>query len=151
MNEHIFPLHKPARTSFIILAVLLALLCVTLPLTIYILVRLGSMRVRLTARGLEAKGLTSDEVVFDEVERFGVLRIPMRARGLGGVVANMKLNNMNEGVNLVFLMKNGKTVKFISNQFERHDELIQRVTEAVRVPKETIEMGLLNWKWPEKK
>ena len=69
---------------------------------------------------------------------------------LGAVLANMKLDNMGEGVNLVFRLKNGKDVKFIANQYERHAELIELVSKSVRVPRETITMGVLSWKWPER-
>lgn len=145
-----FPLHKPGRTSMVILAVLLMLLCVTVPFGLYLLVRMGSMRVRLSASSLEARGITTDVVEFDQVERFGVLRVPLVARGLGAVVARMKLDNMSEGVNLVFLLKSGKTVKFIANQFERHQDLVEQVTRLVRVPREELTMGLMGPKWPER-
>lgn len=146
-----FPLHKSGKTANIILAVLLCILCLTVPVAIYLLTRLGKMKVIVRADGLEAIGpFMTDEVKFDDVDRFGILRVPLAARGLGGVVAAMKLNNMNEGVNLVFKLKSGKEVKFIGNQFENHDALIEAVTARVRVPREDIKMGLLSWKWPEK-
>lgn len=150
MNELEFPVHKPGKTSLTVVAVLLMVLCVTFPAAIYVLIRLSKMRVKLTASGLEARGLVTDEVSFDQVDRFGILRVPVVARGIGGYLAKMKLNHMDEGVNLVFLLKNGKTVKFLANQYERHDEMIERITAAVRAPREEIKMGLLTWKWPEK-
>lgn len=150
MNELEFPVHKPGKTSLTVVAVLLMVLCVTFPAAIYVLIRLSKMRVKLTASGLEARGLVTDEVAFDQVDRFGILRVPVVARGIGGYLAKMKLNHMDEGVNLVFLLKNGKTVKFLANQYERHDEMIERITAAVRAPREEIKMGLLTWKWPEK-
>lgn len=150
MNELEFPIHKPARTSLTVVAVLLMLLCVTFPAAIYLLVRLSQMKVKLTASGLEALGFLTDKVDFDQVERFGVLHVPVVAGGLGGYLARMKLNHMNEGLNLVFLLKNGKTVKFIANQYERHDELISKVAASVRAPREEMQMGLFTWKWPER-
>lgn len=150
MNELEFPVHKPGRTSLTVVAVLLMVLCVTFPAAIYVLVRLAKMRVKVTATGLEARGLVTDEVAFDQVARFGVLHVPVVAGGIGGYLARMKLNHMSEGLNLVFLMKDGKTVKFLANQYERHDELIDRVAASVRVPREEIQMGLLTWKWPER-
>ncbi len=150
MNELEFPVHKPGRTSLTVVAVLLMLLCITFPAAIYLLFRLSKMRVKVTPTGLEARGIVTDEVNFDDVERFGVLHVPVVAGGLGGYLARMKLNHMNEGLNLVFLLKNGKTVKFLANQYERHDELIERVAASVRAPREEITMGLLTWKWPEK-
>lgn len=151
MTEVEFPLHKPGRASLIITSVLLMVLVMTFPVAIYMLVRMGSLRVRVGARGLEARGwFLTDEVSWDDVERFGVLRVPVVARGLGGLVVKMKLNNLNEGVNLVFRLKNGKDVKFIANQYENHAAMIERVTASVRVPREEIKMGALSWKWPER-
>jgi hypothetical protein len=145
-----FAMHKGARTSLIIVGVLLCLLCVTAPFGIYIFIRIGSCRVRLANRTLEARGLVTDTVNLDDVERAGVLRIPMVARGVGGALARMKLDNMNEGVNLVFRLKNGKDVKFAANQYERHTELLEKVSAMLGKPLETIPMGLLSWKWPER-
>lgn len=145
-----FPMHKGARTSMYVVAVLLCLLCVTIPFAIYLFIRIGSCRVRLQGRTLEARGIVTDTVNFDDVERVGVLRIPMVARGIGGALARMKLDNMDEGVNLVFRLKSGKDVKFIANQYERHAELLEKVTALFGKPLETIPMGLLSWKWPER-
>lgn len=146
-----FVMHKGARTALTIMAVLMLLLCVTIPLSVWIFIRLGRAKVTVKPDGLEASAILSDAVQFDDVERFGVLRIPLAARGLGAVIANMKLDNMGEGVNLVFRLKStGKDVKFLANQYERHAELIELVTKSVRVPCETIPMGLLGWKWPER-
>lgn len=87
MNELEFPIHKLARTSFIILSVLLCILCLTIPVAVFILIRLGSMRVKVTDRGLEARAIVTDTVDFAEVDRFGILTVPVVARGLGGLVA----------------------------------------------------------------
>lgn len=143
-------MHKGARTALIIVGVLLCVLCVTIPFAVWVFYRVGRARVVVRPDGLEAVALMTDTVAFDDVERFGVLRIPLAARGLGAVIANMKLDNMGEGVNLVFRLKSGKDVKFLANQYERHAELIERVSKSVRVPRETIPMGLLGWKWPER-
>jgi hypothetical protein len=143
-----FPFHKGARTSFIITGVLLCVLCVTAPVAVWMFWRVGRGRVQLTDEGLEAAGLVTDRITFADVERFGVLRIPVAARGLGGAIATMKLGGLDEGVNLVFRLKNGKDVKFLANQYERHAALVDEVTRRVGVPAETIPMGLMGWKWP---
>lgn len=146
-----YPLHKNGRTSFIVVSVLLCILCITIPLAVWVLTRLGKMKVALRGDGLEAIGaFLTDDVLWDDVERFGVLRIPVVAGGLGGYFARMKLNHMNEGVNVVFRLKNGKDVKFIANQYEGWEKLIEDIAGRVRAPREEIAMGLLSWKWPEK-
>jgi hypothetical protein len=145
-----FRMHKGARTALNISGALLLLLCVTIPVAAWIFYRVSKAKVTVRPDGLVAEGLMTDSVQFDDVDRFGVLRIPLAARGLGAVLANMKLDNMGEGVNLVFRLKNGKDVKFIANQYERHAELIELVSKSVRVPREDLTMGVLSWKWPEK-
>lgn len=145
-----FPMHKGARTSLYVVAALLVLLCFTIPFAIYIVVRVRSARVRVTSSGLEARGLMTTTVPFDEVERAGVLRVPLVARGLGAVLARMKLDNMDEGVNLVFRLRSGKDLKVLVNQFEQHRDLIERVRASVRVPLEDVKMGAFGWKWPER-
>lgn len=145
-----FPLHKGARTALIIVGVLLCLLCVTIPVAVWIFYRVSKGKVTVTPDGLTAGAILSDTVTFADVERLGLLRVPLAARGLGAVIANMKLDNMGEGLNLVFRLKNGRDVKFIANQFERHAELIELVKQKVNLPLETIPMGLLSWKWPER-
>lgn len=146
-----YPIHKNGKTSFIIVSVLLCILCVTIPVAIWVLSRLGKMKVSLRGDGLEAVGaFMTDTLNWDDVERFGVLRIPVVAHGLGGYFARMKLNHMNEGVNVVFRLRGGKEVKFITNQYENWEAMIEDIAKRVRVPREEIQMGLLSWKWPEK-
>ncbi len=151
MNSE-YPLHKNGRTSFIVVSVLLCILCVTVPVALWVLSRLGKMKVALRSDGLEAIGaFLTDEVSWDDVERFGILRIAVVAGGLGGYFARMKLNHMNEGVNVVFRLKSGKDVKFVANQYEDWEKLIEDIAGRVRAPREEIPMGLLTWKWPEKR
>ncbi len=145
-----FKMHKGARTALNISGGLLLLLCVTIPVAAWIFWRVSRAKVSLTSSSVIAEGLLTDTVNFDDVERFGVLRVPLMARGLGAVLANMKLDNMGEGVNVVFKLKNGNDVKFIANQYERHAELIDELARRVRVPKETLSMGLVSHKWPER-
>lgn len=145
-----YPMHKGARTSLYVVAALLVLLCFTIPFAVYIFIRVRGAKVRVRSSGLEARGLLTTEVPFDQVERAGVLRVPLVARGLGAVLARMKLDNMDEGVNLVFRLRGGKDLKVLVNQFENHRELVERVRGAVRVPLEDITMGTFGWKWPER-
>lgn len=146
-----YPIHKNAKTSFIIVGVLLCLLFVTIPLAVWVFIRLGKMKVTLRGDGLEAIGaFLTDTLSWDDVERFGVLRIPVVAGGLGGYFARMKLNHMNEGVNVVFRLKGGKEVKFITNQYDGWEKMIDDIATRVRAPREDLKMGLLSWKWPEK-
>ncbi len=150
MNTTEFRMHKGARTSLYVVGALLTLLCVTFPFALWVFFRVGRAKVVLSADGVEAQGIITDTVKFDDVARFGVLRVPFHGRGVGGVLANMRLDNQGEGVNAVFQLKNGKTVKFLLNQYERHKELLEGLSRSLRVPTETLTLGLMGHKWPDK-
>ena len=57
---------------------------------------------------------------------------------------------MGYGLNLVVKKKGGKEVKFITNQYENHEALIEKIKQAVGKPMENVEMGLMSVKWPAK-
>lgn len=146
-----YPFHKGARTSLYIAAGLCILLVCAAPIGAYFIWRVLKGKVTLDGQKLRAEGLMTDEFAWADVDRIGLLNIPMAARGLGGVLARMKLDNMDYGVNLVARLKNGKDVKFLVNQYERHPEIVEKVKQHLKhLPMETIPMGLLTWKWPER-
>ncbi len=151
MNDLVasYPFHKRAKIALYIAASLCILLVVTIPLAAWLFYRVGAARVYVTRTGVKAEGLIfSDVFEFGEVERIGLLQIPLAARGLGAMIADMKLKNMGYGLNLVVKKTGGKEVKFITNQYEHHEELIEKIKQAVGKPVETCEMGLLSVKWP---
>lgn len=146
-----YPFHKGARTSLYVAAALCILLVCAAPIGFYFIWRIGKGKVTIDGQKIRADGLMSDEIQWSEVDRLGLLHIPMVARGVGGMLARMKLNNMDTGINLVARLKSGKDVKFLLNQYENHDQIIEKVKQACpSVPMETIPMGVFSWKWPEK-
>jgi len=146
-----FPFHKGARTALYVAAGLCIVLVCAAPVGLYFIWRVMKGKVTIDAQRIRAEGLMTDEIVFADVERLGLLNIPLVARGIGGMLARMKLDNMDHGVNLVARLKNGKNVKFVLNQYENHAQIIERVKQACpSVPMESISMGLLTWKWPER-
>ncbi|MEW6434158.1 MAG: hypothetical protein AB1730_21875 [Myxococcota bacterium] len=145
-----YPFHKGARTALIVTGVLLCVLCITFPVGLYFIWRVLKGGVTMTNSGVVVKGLTNDSFEFADVQRLGLLKVPMVGRGIGGTLANMRLDNMGYGLNLVVKLRNGKERKFLLNQFERHQELTERITKASPVPVEELTMGLLGPKWPEK-
>jgi hypothetical protein len=144
-----YPFHKGARTSLYIAAALCIILVCAAPIGLYFIYRVSKGKVTIDSQKLRAEGLMTDEIVFADVDRLGVVNIPMVARGIGGMLARMKLDNMDYGVNLVARLKNGKDVKFLVNQYENHQAIIDKVKQALpNVPIETIPMGIFSWKWP---
>ncbi len=146
-----FPFHKGAKGSLYFVAVLLIVLVMTIPLAIYFFFRIGKAKVAISKTGVRAEGLMlTDKFEFADVSRLGLLKIPLAARGVGGAIANVKLGGLGYGLNVVVQTRSGKTIKFISNQYERHEELIEKIKQSVSVPCETIEMGAFSMKWPER-
>jgi hypothetical protein len=146
-----FPFHKGARTSLYIAGALLILIICAAPIGAYFIWRTVKGKISVDARRIRAQGLLTDEIVFSEVDRLGLLEIPLGGAGIGRMLARMKLDNMDYGVNLVAKLKNGKNVKFLLNQYENHQAIIEKVKQACpQVPMETIPMGILTWKWPER-
>ena len=146
-----YPFHKGARTSLDIAAGLCILLVCAAPIGAYFIWRVMKGRVVIDAEKIRAEGMMTDEIVFAEVERIGIVKIPMVAGGIGGYLARMKLDHMDYGVNLVAKLNNGKNVKFLLNQYENHGQIIERVKQALPTKQlEDIPMGLLTWKWPER-
>lgn len=146
-----YPFHKGARTSLYIAAALCILIVCAAPIGAYFIWRVMKGKITIDSQKIRAEGLMTDEFAWADVDRMGLLNIPMVARGIGGLLARMKLDNMDYGVNLVARLKNGKDVKFLLNQYERHQEIVEKVKLALpNVPMETIPMGIFSWKWPEK-
>ena len=78
-----------------------------------------------------------------------MLRIPIVARGIGGALARMMVGG-DYGINLVVRTKAGKDVKLIASQYERHDEIIQKVAQACGKDLEQMPMGMFTWSWPQR-
>src|SRR3954449_9549146 len=106
-----YPFHAGARMALNVAAVLCMILVVGIPIGIWIMVRVSGAKVILDDKGLTAKGLGSLRVELADVARFGVLRVPIIARGIGGALARKKVGG-DEGVNLCLQTKAGKTKKF---------------------------------------
>lgn len=149
MEETVYPLHKGARTSLIVVAVLLCVLCVTIPAAIYVLYRVKTGGIRLRRTGLTARGLGTTELEFGEIERLGLLRVPIVAGGVGGALARQRMGG-DAATHLVVRTRAGKDKRVIVSQFEKWEELVEEVKRSVQVPCEDIQMGMLTWKWPDR-
>ena len=151
MNDVLeFPFHKAAKGSLYVAAFLCIILIIAAPLGIYFIYRIGKAKVSISPTGVRAEGLLTDSFEFADVARLGLLKVPIVARGAGAALARAKLGGLDYGLNLVVKTKAGKQIKFITNQYERHEELIAKVKQSVPVPCEEIQMGLFGMKWPEK-
>jgi hypothetical protein len=143
-----FPFHDGAKVALKVAGVLTMLLIVTLPVGIWLLMRAAGGKVILDGRGLTAKALGTVHVDFDDVARFGILRVPIVAGGIGGALARRKVGGP-EGINLCFLTKSGKSKKLIVSQYHQWEQIVDEVSRALHKQPETLTMGLFGLKWPE--
>jgi hypothetical protein len=151
IGDAVYPFHKGARTALYIVAVLLIVLVITIPLAIYFFIRVGSGKVIVSKTGVRAEGLMlTDSFEFADVARLGLLKSPIHGAGIGVAIARMKLGGLGYGMNVVVKTRAGKTIKFISNQYERHEEMIAQIQKAVPVPCEQLEIGMVSIKWPDR-
>lgn len=147
-NQAAYPFHSGARTAYIITAVLCLFLFVTIPLSIWIFIRLGACKVTVTSTGVNAKGIFSNiDIPFAEVQRLGYLQVPVIARGIGGVIARKKVGGDN-ATHLCVMDSKGKTRKFMASMYENHHDMFNRVSWATQRPVEQLEVGLVSPKWP---
>lgn len=149
MEETVYPLHKGARTALIVVGVLLCVLCVTIPAGVYVFFRVKTAGARLRRTGLTVRGLGTTSVEFGDVERLGLLRVPIVAKGVGGALAKQRVGG-EVGTNLVVRTRAGKDQRILISQYEKWEELVEEVKKSVQVPCEDIQMGLITWKWPDR-
>ena len=84
-----------------------------------------------------------------EIERLGLLEVRMVGGGLGGALAR-QMNGGDVAVNLMAITRAGKKLKFVLSRYEKHEELMTRVVVATGLTPETLSMGLMGPKWPER-
>jgi hypothetical protein len=144
----VYPMHRGAKTALYIAGGLTCLLIVTIPLGLFIIWRASRGRVELSAEGVTQYGLGSTRIRFSEVQRLGVLSIPIHARGLGGALARKKCGGPN-GVNFCAMDRRGKTHKFVASMYENYGEIFERSSQATQRPVETLSMGALKLRWPD--
>ena len=143
-----YRLHAGARMALNVAGVLCLITILGIPFGIWILMCVAGARVTLDDQSLVAKALGTTRVDYADVTRFGVLRVPIIARGIGGALARRKVGG-NEGVNLCFMTRAGKTKKFIVSQYDKWEEIVAEVGQRVQKKPEELKMGAWGPKWPE--
>ena len=142
-----YPLIKGARSALNIVGVLCVLLIIGIPVAIWVFVRVAGAKVVLSAQGVLAKGLGSTQFAYNEVARLGVCRVPITAKGLGGVLARKRVGG-NEAIRLVIKNSQGKQKSFIVSSYDKCDEIMAKISERVGKPFENMETGAFGVKWP---
>jgi len=147
-NEYRFT--DQVRSGCTIFAVLLGVLVLTIPVSIYFILKRNSGRLTIDDRGLDVAGLglTQARWNFDDIERLGLYSVTLGGGGIGGGIAR-KMSGGRTAVNLLAKTRSGKTLKFMASRFERSQEIIDRVAAATGKPLETVSQGMTGLKWPK--
>jgi hypothetical protein len=138
-----YPFHKGARSAYNVTGVLCCLLVVGIPLGIWIFMRAAAARVTLTGTGLEAKGVFSTrKIEFADIDRLGMLKVPITAPGIGGALARQKVGG-GDGIHLVARTKDGTNWNFLASMYEGMDDIFNAVSSATGKPVEPVTAGLM--------
>ena len=143
-----YRLHKGARVALNTVGVLCVLLVIAIPVAIWVFVRVAGGKVVLSAQGVLAKGLGTTQFAYSEVARLGVCRVPINAKGIGGILAKKRVGG-DEAIRVVIIDTRGRKKGFIVSSYDKWEEILMKISERVGKPYEKLEIGAFGVKWPE--
>lgn len=149
MGTKEFRLSKGARVALYIAGALCVVLVFALPFGVWIIYRAATGKVTLSDKEVVARALLTTRVDLTDVSRLGILRVPVAAKGLGGALARQKVGG-DEAINVCAMTRAGKTKKFVVSQFEDHAQITEQISKQLGMPYETLAVGMLGMKWPDK-
>jgi hypothetical protein len=150
MENREFRLHKGARTALNIAGILCIVLIIAAPFGIWIMLRVAGGKLILGAQGLVAKALGTVQYDWKDVDRIGLVSVPIVARGIGGMLARQKVGG-DFALNVCVLLRSGKKRMFTVSMYEDHQAALEQITAAVGKPYEDLKMGVFGVKWPDAK
>ena len=124
------------------------MLIVTIPIAIGIFISAARGRIELMHDAIVVRGLWATRIPLTDVQRLGVLHVPVVGRGIGRALARKKVGG-SVGVNLCVMNSQGKTRKVLASMYENYQDLISRTQHIVHRPIETVQVGLIGPKWGE--
>ena len=142
-----YPFHKGARVALYIVVALCVMLVFAIPFAIWIAIRTAGGKVVLSPSGVVAKGLLTTEFSYADVARLGRCKAPVLAKGIGGALAKQRVGGDN-AIHVVVKLRDGKTRKFIASSYEKYEEIMSKIQQAVGRPYEELSMGAFGMKWP---
>ena len=147
-----FPLTKGAKSAMVFVAVLLILLVVTIPITIFIFWRLSKAKVVITPEGLTATNVfSSTRFDFADVARLGTFSVAVaKGGGVAGAMAREKTGG-DEALHLIVQTKDGKNHSFMVSSYENSQDILDQVEQRLNKPYENVTAGAagaFNAKWP---
>jgi hypothetical protein len=150
MENREYRLHQGARTALNVAGILCLVLIIGAPFGIWILWRVAGGKIILSPGGVVAKALMTVSFDWKDVDRIGVVRVPIIARGIGGMLARKKVGG-DHSVNVCVKLRNQKKRMIIISQFEDYQTAMEQISSAVGKPYEELTMGAFGVKWPEAK
>jgi len=139
-------MHGGARGAYITVAVLLILLVITIPVSIWMFIRVSGASITIGPDRLVVRGFLTKTWMFADIRRLGVLQVPVAGGGIGGVIARKKCGGPT-AYHLCRINAAGKKSHFMVSQYTRHNEIISRVAASVGLRIEDVKMGALGPKW----
>ena len=147
-----YPLTKGAKSAMVFVAVLLILLVVTIPITVFIFWRLSKAKVVITPDGLTATNVfSSTRFDFADVARLGTFSVAVaKGGGVAGAMAREKTGG-DEALHLIVQTKDGKNHSFMVSSYENSQDILDQVEQRLNKPYENVTAGAagaFNAKWP---
>jgi len=141
-----YPMAADEKTRFKLAAFLSVLLVITIPLAIWIWVRLGKARLELDDERLVAYGpMGTFSIALADVERIGTLY-----RDVPQVRPQVR-EQFGKSVMVLFgfRKRSKKTKHFVVTLYEDPKAIIEGVSQVTGKPVEDLEQGALGLYWPE--
>lgn len=147
-DSEIFAMHKGAKGALRTIGILFCVMIFTIPVGIYVLLRVGRARVEVGPDAVAAFAIGSKRVAIADIVRVGEVRVPLNAHGPADVGARKKCGG-DTAIHLAMLTRSGKTVMFMASMYSDHQRMMDSVAARVGKPIELLEMGALKPKWIE--
>ncbi len=145
-----YPFAKGVKSGCKIMAILLALLIITIPFAIWFWLKAKNGKLVFGEGGITifGLGLSKSEWRWAEIERIGTLERRLPSAGIGGAIA-AKMSGGKVALNLCTVQKNGKKRFFMVSRYENYQEIVERIANDSGLTLETVTQGLGGPKFPK--
>jgi hypothetical protein len=143
----VYRLHPKATRFALIVSIILAWLIIPLPYALACFLAACRSKLVLHEKGMEVTYLFTRRIRFDEIERLGLLPVPVPTRGIGAYLARMECSGEHR-INLCVMDRRGKTRWVPVSLYEGYLDFLHRVQQAVDKPYEEVALGAFHFKWP---
>lgn len=145
-----YPFSKGVKSGCKIMAILLAVLVITIPVSIWFWIKAKNGKLVFDDGGITVHGLglSTSRWQWTDIERIGTLERRLPSAGIGGAIA-AKMSGGKVALNLCAIDVKGKTRFFMVSRFEDYQEIVERITKESGKSLETVTQGLGGPKFPK--